>query len=88
MGFSEWQCELELCIRYEFNVVHLNFQNFINAQQAQERKYICCLEQPACSATTPGVDVLSFPLSEELNRLELPMLRLVIEIIDFLQNLL
>jgi hypothetical protein len=25
MGLPEWQCELDLCIRYEFNVVHLNF---------------------------------------------------------------
>ena len=36
MGLPEWQCELDLCIRYEFDVVHLNFQNFINTQQAQE----------------------------------------------------
>jgi hypothetical protein len=42
------------------------------------------LEQPASSATTPGIDILSFPLSVELDWLEVPMLKLVIEIIDLL----
>ena len=36
MGLPEWKCELDLCIGYEFYVVHFNFQDFINAQQAQE----------------------------------------------------
>jgi hypothetical protein len=46
------------------------------------------LEQPVSSATTPGIDVLSFPPSVELNWLEVPMLRLVIEIVDLLQDVL
>jgi hypothetical protein len=46
------------------------------------------MEQPASSATTPGIDVLSFPLSVELDWLEVPMLRLVIEIINLLQDVL
>jgi hypothetical protein len=36
MGLLEWQCEFDLCIGYEFNMVHLNFQNLVNTQQAQE----------------------------------------------------
>lgn len=25
MGLPEWQCKLDLCIRYKFDVVHINF---------------------------------------------------------------
>ena len=46
------------------------------------------MEQPASSATTPGIGVLSFPLSVKHDRLEIPMLRLVIDIIDLLQDVL
>jgi hypothetical protein len=46
------------------------------------------MEQPASSSTTPGIDVLSFPLSVKHDWLEIPMLRLVIEFIDFLQDVL
>jgi hypothetical protein len=47
------------------------------------------MEQPASSSTTPGItDVFSFPLSVKHDWLEVPMLRLVIEIIDLLQDVL
>jgi hypothetical protein len=46
------------------------------------------MEQPASSSTTPGNDVFSFPLSVKHDWLEVPMLRLVIEIIYLLQDVL
>jgi hypothetical protein len=69
-------------------MVHLNFQNFVNAQQAQERNHIGCMEQPTSSATSPGIDVFSFPLSVEPYWLEVPMFWLMIEIINLLQDVL
>ena len=46
------------------------------------------MEQSASSATTPGIDVRSLPLSVEPDWLEVPMLRSVIEIVDLLQDVL
>jgi hypothetical protein len=86
MGLSEWKCELDLLISQALNMVHLDFQDFINPKQAQECKVVGCCKQPTSSATTPSMRVLV--LAIEPNRLGFMVLRPTIEVIHFLEDVL
>lgn len=84
----EGQHELDLCVQDKFNVVHLNLQYFIEVQQAQEQEGISSSQHPANLATTPSVNILSLVLVVVPDRLDIPTFRLVVEIIDLLQDVL
>jgi len=84
----EGKHELDLCVQDKFNVVHLNLQNFVEVQQAQEREGISSSQHAANLATTPSMNILSLVLAVVTNWLDVPMFRPVIEMIYLLQDVL
>ena len=77
MGLSEWKCELDVLIGQALDMVHLDFQDFINPKQAQECKVVGCCKQTMSLATTPSMSILV--LAIEPNRLGFMVLRPMIE---------
>lgn len=81
MGFPEWQCNLDLIPRENLNVLRLDLQHFIKAEQAQERECVSSSKQAACSTTTPCMDIVFLVLAVVPHILDIVMLWLVVEVI-------